>query len=79
MRTLTAKVLDSRHLELSEPLPPTAGEWVEIVLAKTGEEHPERYRDSASDREIELASARDTGEDLLSAEELSYYLGLAEQ
>ena len=70
MKTLSARVLDPKHLELAEPLPSTTGEWVRIVVRGTDAE--------ASDRDLELAAVQDVSEDLLSEEELAYYLELKE-
>jgi hypothetical protein len=67
---LSARVLDPKHLELAEPLPSTTGEWVRIVVRDTDAE--------ASDRDLELAAVHDVSEDLLSEEELAYYLELEE-
>lgn len=38
MKTLSAKVLDPKHLELTEPLPRAAGELVQIVIAESDAE-----------------------------------------
>lgn len=73
MKTLSARVLDPKHLELTEPLPPTKGEWVQIVLRDVDVGDA-----TASDGEIELAAIHDVSEDLLSEEELAYYLDLEE-
>lgn len=78
MKTLTARVLDPKHLELSEALPTTTGELIRIVIAGRdgsdllGANDP----DLASDPDIELAAVQDTSEDFLSEEELTYYLQL---
>ncbi len=73
MKTLSARVLDSRHLELTEPLPSMMGEWVQIVVRDTTADEA-----TASDGDIELAAAHDASEDVLSEEELAYYLELEE-
>lgn len=38
MKTMSAKVLDPKHLELTEPLPSTVGEWVQIAIPETDTE-----------------------------------------
>jgi len=38
MKTLSAKVLDPKHLELAEPLPSTTGEWIRIVIPDADDE-----------------------------------------
>ncbi len=48
MKTLSARVLDPRHLELVEPLPANSGEWVEIVLPETDAELAD-WRQAARD------------------------------
>ncbi len=73
MKTLSARVLDPKHLELMEPLPSTTGEWIQIAVRGTAPESIE-----ASDQELELAAIHDVSEDLLSEEELAYYLELEE-
>jgi hypothetical protein len=40
MKTLSAKVLDPKHLELAEPLPSTTGEWIRIVIPDADDEIP---------------------------------------
>jgi hypothetical protein len=49
MRTLNAKVLDPTHLELAEPLPTDAGEWVR-VLVPTPENEDAGWRRAAEER-----------------------------
>ena len=71
MKTLSARVLDSRHLELMEPLPSTTGEWIQIAVRATAPESIE-----ASDQELEHAALHDVSEDFLSEKELAYYLEL---
>jgi hypothetical protein len=38
MQTLTAKILDSTHLELSHPIFPIPGEMIQIAILETEEE-----------------------------------------
>ncbi len=38
MKTLDAKVLDARHLELAEPLSSKIGEWVRILIPESDSE-----------------------------------------
>ncbi len=80
MKTLSAKVLDPKHLELSEPLPKAAGDLIRISIADLASDpsFADDGQEAASDQDIELLAVQDTSEDFLSQEELSYYLGLEE-
>ncbi len=49
MKTLSAKVLDPKHLELAEPLPTTTGEWIQIVVRDTEAEDAD-WQQAARDR-----------------------------
>lgn len=49
MKTLNAKVLDSTHLELTEPLHSAVGDWVQIVVAQEDSEGTD-WRRAAEER-----------------------------
>ncbi len=44
MKTLSAKVIDSTHLELAEPISSTAGERLEIVIPAIDAEDADWYQ-----------------------------------
>ena len=44
MKTMSARVLDSKHLELVEPLSSTVGEWVQIVISETDAERADWHQ-----------------------------------
>jgi len=54
MKLIKAKVLDSTHLELSQPITPPSGELIEIVIPDDDEE--QLWRRAGRDR---LAQAYD--------------------
>ena len=58
MKTVSARVLDSRHLELVEPLPPSSGEWLQIAIPETDCERAD-WRRSASDHFLEAYADSD--------------------
>jgi hypothetical protein len=47
MRTIDAKILDSTHLELSQPLNAVPGQVIKIALASSGDEEMAMWREAS--------------------------------
>jgi len=58
MKTLSAKVLDPKHLELAEPLPSTTGEWIRIVIPDADDETSD-WRRAAMDHFLDAYGDQD--------------------
>ncbi|HEX9733196.1 MAG TPA: hypothetical protein VGG06_14575 [Thermoanaerobaculia bacterium] len=58
MKTLSARVLDPKHLELAEPLPPTTGEWIRIGIPDTDDEALD-WRQAAMDHLLDAYDDQD--------------------
>lgn len=44
MKTMSARVLDPKHLELAEPLQSAKGEWIQIVVSDDDTTNADRQR-----------------------------------
>lgn len=49
MKIIQARIVDSTHLELSEPLSARPGETIEVSLADRDEDDP-KWKDAAAER-----------------------------
>jgi hypothetical protein len=58
MKTISAKVLDATHLELSEPISAAPGESIHIAIPEVGEDEP-IWKDAARRRFLEAFDEAD--------------------
>jgi hypothetical protein len=65
MRVITAKILDSTHLELSQPLDERPGEVIEISLPSKSDDELAAWQDAAKRHLLEAYSDEDAVYDQL--------------